>query len=599
MGSFAVLGLAAPALLYAIIMVMLGWRNPAIGAQAGALLADPREKVIYLYESPATARHFSRVGGNYEYLLAPWRQYLNERTRPHRVIKSPKEITSIKPGVLVLASAVALGSAERDAIAAFRARGGSVLTTWATGSRNDNGDWVGWRFLEQLGVQDVLELPQASETRHLILNGESPVSHSHGAGQRIWMARSAEPLLLFKGAHLAGRLMKWTRVADEQLGDTGAVLFAEDRRTASRSVMLGFPESAWEARPVPTHVLIDDALDWLTHNARAVKAAWPSGKRAAQVIQMDTEEGFANARNFADLMRASAYPSTFFLLTSLAKQNPDVVAALASEFEIGFHGEVHTGFKGQDAATQKQRFAQMRSELASVFPTTRVVTGFRAPTEGYDATTESLMQQFGIRYHAADPGRSEARLPLFARIPGVAPADDLLVLPRTQRDDINLALEFFDTQAMSRALIEDFNQSVQTGALGWLSVHSQHFGEGSRLANAFPAYLAHTRQFADKVWFANARQVNDWWRDRERLRVASTFDGKRMDLNVTVTGNSPLTGASLVLMLPSQGAVPRVEAVKVGTATPVIQRIDTFRAAVVFNQLKPGNYNYLVTFDSH
>ena len=46
-------------------------------------------------------------------------------------------------GVLLLPSVVALSQADRDAIKKFRQRGGSILSTWLTGVRTENGDWVG------------------------------------------------------------------------------------------------------------------------------------------------------------------------------------------------------------------------------------------------------------------------------------------------------------------------------------------------------------------------------------------------------------------------------------------------------------------------
>ncbi len=599
MGSFLVLGVTVPALLYAVIMVMLGWRNPAMGATASVSFFSPREARVYLYQSPSSFDHFARVGGNYENLLSPWRQYFAERGRAFKIAKGADEIQKLTSGVLVLPSAVALSDAERAAIVAFRGRGGSILATWASGTRNERGDWVGWTFLEALGASDIAEMPATEENRHLVLFGESTVSHTQGAGQRVWMGKAAEPLLRMKGAHIAARFMNWARTPDDGRLAEGAVIYAEENRKASRAVVFAFPESAWETRPLVAQLLIDDALRWLLHDVAVVRSAWPDGKRAAQVIEMDTEEGFPNATNFAALMRTSGIPATFFALTSVAKNNATVLNELAVGFEIAYHGDVHTGFKGLDATTQRKRIADMRAELASVYPGAGKVVGFRAPTEGYDQTTELALQAAGIRYHAADPGRSEVRLPLFAKLADAPVSEDLVVLPRTQRDDLNLAASMLDPEQTRQALISDFNHATESGALGWLSVHSQNFSAGSTLALAFPEFLQHTRAQQKTVWLASGRQVAEWWRDRERFRADSSYDGRRLDLSVSVMGDKPVKGASLVVMLPARRMLPSVRGAKVGTTLPDIVALDEFRALLQFDSLKPGNYNYVVTFDSH
>ncbi len=56
-------------------------------------------------------------------------------------------------------------------------------------------------------------------------------------------------------------------------------------------------------------------------------------------------------------------------------------------------------------------------------------------------------------------------------------ADALIVLPRTQRDDINLYWEKLSVEGTTKALIDDFEMAFRSGSLAWLSVHSQNFNE--------------------------------------------------------------------------------------------------------------------------
>ena len=606
MASFVIVGVTLAALLYVLIMGLLGWQNPVFGNSNNFGYFGDKEQAVYLYESPASVEHFSRNAGKYENLLSPWRTYFSERSRSYKSIKTVADLQALKGGVLVLPSALALGDAERLAITSFRSKGGSVLATWATGTRDDRGQWAGWGFLEQMGAKDVSELAVAEGSRYLVLSGELPVSYSQGAGKSIALGKSAEPLLSMKGKHIAGRLAGADGVIGPDRIGEGAVVYSESTTNASRAVVFAFAESSWEAKPFTAHLLIDDALQWLGHDVSVVKAAWPQAKRSAQVIQLDLDSAPVSASDgvasgvldFVSVVRSAGYPATAFLTSSAAKDDPQIAQALEKSFEIAYHGDAATGLKGIDSAMQRQRLERMRSDLARVLPRSRSATGFRAPMESYTPVTESIIQQMGIRYHGVEPSRVDDRLPHFAQLPELAPQDDLLLLPRTQRSDLDLSAQGQTAEQLGAALIADFNAAVDTGALGWLSVHSQSLGNGRPFSKGFGEFIKYTKAQPRSVWFANAGQVNQWWRDRERVKVSSNFNGKRLDLSVTITGDSSVSDAGLIMMVPAKGLRPIVRAIKVGVVLPQISPIDEFRSKIVFSELKPGNYNYTVTFET-
>ena len=238
----------------------------------------------------------------------------------------------------------------------------------------------------------------------------------------------------------------------------------------------------------------------------------------------------------------------------------------------------------------------MRGELATVMTDTKAVTGFRAPLESYDATTEQLLHRFGIRHHTVDPGRSDARLPVVARLAGVAPDDALIILPRTQRDDINLSRQNLSVEQTTRNLIDDFDLAVDSGALGLLSVHSQNFHPESVLIKAMPGLIDRIKQRRNQVWLASATQVADWWRERAHFKLSSVNTGKRLEFDITVEGSKPLNGATLIIMLPQKGVLPSIQSMKTGLPKPTVTALDDYRAAVMFSSLKPGNYSYQATF---
>ncbi|MBU4080033.1 MAG: polysaccharide deacetylase family protein [Gammaproteobacteria bacterium] len=596
MPAMIILSLAVPVVIYLAVMQSIGWRTPVLGVKGGLSYAAPAGKSLFLYTSPHTTTYLAGIGGNYETLLLPWRNYFTNRKLDFTEIQDAAELGKLKQGVLVLPSALSLSEEERAEILAFQSRGGGVLSTWATGTRNSKGDWEGWQFLERLGARMLGEIPADAEVHHLVLSGESPVSHTHPAGQRIGLSKTSEALLRFKGEMVAGRFMNWARIMDDERRGEGAIVYSEANEKLGRVAFFAFAETVWESRPLAAYDFIDDTLQWLQREPAVVLAAWPNGKRAAQVIEMDTEQGFENAVPFASMMHSLDYPATFYVLTSVGKLFPQVMARLASEFELAYHGDVHDSFKGQSAQQQALRIQTMRAEMASVVPDTKGITGFRAPTEGYDATTEELLQKSGIRHHTADPNRTEARLPLLAKIEGVERENTLVVLPRTQRDDINLYGEKLTAEQTTQALISDFDLTLEHGALGLLSIHSQNFQPDSVLTKALPGFLVHLKQQRKQVWVASAGQVADWWRERERFKLSSVNTGKRLEFNITITGTKPVLGASLVVMLPHRGILPSVQSTKIGGMKPAVSLVDNYRAAIVFDSLNPGNHVYQVTF---
>lgn len=591
-----IVGLLVPIMVYLAVMKTIGWQVATLDANGGLTYVASARYNVTLYASSNTTTYFKGIGGNYETLLVPWRGYFSSRKLSFKEIKSAAELGKQKVGVLILPSALSLSEEERTEIEIYRAKGGSILSTWATGTRNGKGQWLGWQLLESLGVKMLGEIPVTEDARNLTLTGESPVSHTLLAGQRIWMDKTSEPLLRVKGEMVAARFMDFARTIDETRRTEGAVVYSEATAGLNRTAYFAFAESSWESHPFAVYDLIDNTIQWLQREPALVRASWPNGKSAAQIIEMDTEQGFPNALPFATMMQSLDYRATFYVLTSVGKLFPDVLTKLARDFEVGYHADVHDSFKDQPVKIQEQRIQNMKTEMASVVPDISRMTGFRAPTEGYNGTTELLLQKAGIRHHTADPARTESRLPIFAKQEGIANDDALIILPRTQRDDINLTKQNLSVEQTQAELIDDFDLAVDTGALGLLSVHSQNFEPDSILTKAMPGFLAHLKTRASQVWLASAGQVADWWRVRDHFKLSYGNSGKRVELNLTVTGKNPINGATVIVMLPQKGFLPEVESLKTGMPKPTIKRMDDFRAAVIFELLPPGDYAYQLIF---
>jgi hypothetical protein len=596
MPTIVILGIAIPAVLFMTIMVMLGWGAPVLGGAGVNGVYNSSNAKTYLYESAATKVYFEKMGASYEVLMTPWRNYFRERNSDVKLLTNEAELLDLKSGVLILPSAVALSNAERSAISKFHTKGGSVLATWATGTRAESGEWDGWGFLEKLGAIYVAAVPNESNYRELVLHGESPVSHSHPSGQLVAMAKTGEQLLRFKGEAVAARFMNGDRLSDSAVQNEGAIIYTESPSSGTRSAVFGFSENAWEARPIAVYQLIDDALKWLKHEAVAQKAAWPNGKLSAQVIELEVGPEVVNAKAFVDLVQSNRQPVSCYVLSSVAKTATEAVSGLVKGCELGYMGDVRETLKGLSIKDQQARLSAMKSEMAASLGSTKPLLGFRAPIEEPGVATDRLLHNLGIRHYAVGTKRSGARLPLFAAIPGVEPTEDLVLLPRTQRDDLFFVLQNLPPEQIAKGMIEDFDESMKTGSLGWLSISSQNFESNDSLAQSIPTLLAHVKRHQGTVWVTSAGKVASWWRDRDRFKLDTKYNGMRFDMNVTVKSPGKVDGASVIVMLPRKNYMPTVSGVKVGMSMPKVSLIDSYRALLQFDSLLPGNYGYQVTF---
>lgn len=599
MPAMIVLGIALPVLAYLLMMGHLGWRAPVFGDRGQYNAATATEGTVYLYASETNYSYYRSIGGNYEVLTKPWVAYFESRDRPYRKVGRLSDVVPNANSVVILPSALAISIEERNTFLRLQAAGVSFLSTWATGSRDANGEWMGWDFLQSLGVVGAGERQRVEGQRQMTISGETPLTLGMSAGQRVWLTPSAEPILRLRSEGTSSRLTDWMRNPGSEFDAEGAVVYSEAR--SSRSVAFAFAETSWDASQAAIYTLIDNSLSWLQRQPAVALANWPNGHRAAQLIGMDTEFGFPAATAFADFLKERQMPGTFFLLTSEAMKYPNIVQRLANDgFDLGYHGEVHDGFKGLPESDQTARLQMMRQQLTGISPAVVAkAIGFRAPTESYDQLTESLLPMFGVRYHLTDSSRSENTLPFLlkpsAKARSVAP---LLIMPRTQHDDLNQLSQTQDAGALLTALVTDMDTNLHDGGLGTLSVHSQNMEAGMPLNTAFYGYLnqAAARQRSGALWIANGTQIDRWWRERSNVSVMGNRRGRRLELDITVKGELPVQGVTVAVMTPVRGTVPSVRVTKVGAIVPEVRRVDAYVSHLIFSSLSPGNYAYQLNF---
>lgn len=575
------------------LCIFSGWVSTATAATVQPL--EP----VYLYASPITAAFFSANGASYDALKARWREYL--RTfygKDYREVSRANLLAGLKPGVLVLGSAVLLDEQERKAIRTFTDAGGSLLATWGTGARDGRGHWAGYGFVEELLQMKVTGKVDEADQRFLNTFGDHPLTWAVSGGQRIFMGEVAETPLRVDSPHLAARYFDWQRFPTPKKTN-GAIAYLE--KGGSRRVYFGFPESSWEydAR-LELPKMFDSVIAWLRHQPMIFKAAWPDESLSAQLLEMDTEDKYPNALNFARELDAANIRGTFYSLTGIALKHRDVVKKLSEKHEIAYHAELHVGFKGKALEAQQARLDTMVSEMKDIVGSRALskVSGFRAPTESWDETTEKLLRKLGIRHHVADPASSEARVPTFSKSePGLSTEDAIVMLPRTQMDDLNYQGMKLSLEKASELIMLDFDYLNEAGALGVLSVHSQNYATDGLMAKLTPPYVKRLQQHRDTVWAASGEELEAWWRIRERV-VHEPFKSTLANFSFDVRAPGNVKGVKFFVTHPAVDGAPKsVKASSPDAPQPELKRIDAYRSALVFKQeLKAGHYAYSLEF---
>ncbi len=574
---------------------------------------------VGVYQSPTSQAYYQSVSGRYEPLLQPWREVISQAGNLARELKSEQDLLGFKGGVLVVPSAVALSKGERDALKRFRDGGGSLLVTWALGARDGEGAWAGYAFVDELlGVKVEAEVSKSSEERFLIPFGQSPVNTSLPPGQRLWMPDTTERPLMLRGGQTAAAYMRWERMMSGRKPPAAAIAYDELAGTGkagvpgARWVMFGFTEAQWGSHPVQMRQFARDALAWLARAGQPQLANWPDGRRAAQIIEMDTEDGFSNAIHFAELMEEVGAKATFYCLTSEARKHPDLMSRLAKNHEIGFHGEVHIGFKGLPLEIQRKRLARMLAEMKSVTGADAngwplgVGRGFRAPTEGYDDATEVALLELGLDHHVADPNRSDIRLPMLVTPPGATGSNQLVVLPRGQLDDLNYARLGLNAEQVGEALIGEYDLNLAMGGLGLVSVHSQNFNSTDKLlvrptqstlmSPATETLLKHVAKQKDRTWLDSSAAISAWWRARSRVKFSQKARANGWEMSFEVAPGSAVTG--LTVVVPNAREAARADARWQGGGKAKLEwrRHERFSSSLVLGALEPGKHTLTVSF---
>ncbi len=557
----------------------------------------PAHALVMVYASPTTEAAASRTGSSILPYAQQWEHFLRRYQISAGITSDVAAIEQMAAPVLILPGASHLTAREMAAITAFRAGGGSVLSTGETGVRDEKGQALGDGFMASaLGVRVAGTTENEANDTFLIPYGTSPVTHSLPAGQRVWLERvkDAYPLRL-TGGQPAARIMDWSRSA--AAGKPSVVIAFDERvvgKHSSRAVVFGFSERLWtSADPQAIDALAHNALFWLLRIPTASVAAWPHPYQSATVITIDVPDPLVETD--LALPQAVAGPqarASYFVLSDTAAESALLIKRLRqSDHEVGMMGDRFEGFKDQATPIVHKRLHGAITALRGAGVALDSGYGMHPVMESMDATTISALRDQRAGYAIGGPEFSDARLPYFASAQDVRSPNAMIVLPRTLTGPED-AIGEGDPNAGMAVFLRELDVSHASGSLSIIRLLAQSMLDDGQL-RTINAALAAQR---DHTWIATARNVADWWRIRSQIAASLDTTVTPPRLVVTLHRAMPSnTAPAIWVTLPQTGARLTLNGGQ-GQPLPKVAMVDDWRAAIPLDGLTPGTYYWQLWF---
>ena len=576
----------------------------ASNAANDSLFVEPK---VIVYASPVTRAYLAKTGLNNVRNISNtqvWSVFFRKYQIPFQLITTVDKLETTSASVLVLPSSVALSEREKQAIASFRVKGGSVLSSWLTGVRNENGTEVGFDFMEKvLDVKVVGTTEVDVKDEFMLPHGDSPVTHHLPAGTRVWLERikGLTPLRL-EGRQTAAQVKDWSRTPVFGKA-TSLVVFDERQQISgqfSRSVVFGYSEPLWlSADPRKLEAIAHNAIFWLLRQPAAHVTAWPFPYRSAFVMAVDLTGSVSDTdMAYAKLLEQAGGRGTYYVVSDTVAKSANKLNMLqAAGHEVAYLGDSYSDFRGQSEAVQQRRLNNMRKVAKDSGVEISADAGFHAPMDSYDKNTTKLLLAGNFGHLLAAEDASEARLPFFAsgqQEPGsILGSKALVILPRTQNGPED-SVDNCQPGVGLKPFFNELDLSEKMAGLSVIPLSSKSDLTQAQSAEIF-SYL-NTRRAS--VWLATAGQVANWWRERERVSVhlESVVTGPR--LIVSVLAGAALQQAAMVSVnLPQMDGMLRLVARGRYEKTPRVARLDAWRVAVVLDGMAAGEYQWDMYFD--
>lgn len=283
-----------------------------------------------------------------------------------------------------------------------------------------------------------------------------------------------------------------------------------------RLVWLDFPpdpvDNSLEVNVNHLNSVVAAVFRYLSRQPYSEIATWPHGKAFAALVDEDTEDQFANAKDVVKLSRNLDIPISWYILSNEAQKNRGTTRELAEVGEIACHGDHHGVFTLSNHREQVIRIARCKkvlTELTGIEP-----KAFRPPEERYNNSTIDAIANNGFDHYIAvnSPDRAVPEI-----LVSLTNGKSLVSIPRMINDDYEIwhvrklnyleSIRLFDGEVTWSRLI---------GGVHMFSFHTQYI-DSHRNYRALE-HLCYKLKNND-AYFETSQSIADWWRLRRDLSL--------------------------------------------------------------------------------
>jgi len=480
---------------------------------APAIAALPFDAVLFVSPRNGT---FATDTTFYADELERWRNLVADVGGRVRLAETTDDLRALSStDLLLMPEAPCLTTGELAAVSRHVGTGGSLVTNWAVGARDEDCAWRGWEpLLDLTGAEDVRELP-TRQALYLTIPAGLPVSAGVDPGTRVELRSDRSVALRLAGPHVYWSDWALNPAPDPDGAGAGAAVSTTETDGGGRVAWFGLRlgQAATPRDSVLIRRLVQNGVLWAVGVPMVAPSPWPDARRAALVFTLGVEAEHRNALDVAEVLAAEGLTASFFAVSQIVREDGELAEALARVGEVGTQTVDHTPIAGLTPQEQWLRLGRAADEIerwTGIAP-----AGLHPPDEAYDAASLVAWRRAGGRYIL---GGTEARSgsPELHSVPG----GSMVVLPRVIKDDYGVFVQDGAVRAtrLADAYVSGAHKMRAIGGLAVISGHTQIMSRGTRL-DAFRVVADSARSHGD-WWITRADYVADWWSARGEVRMS-------------------------------------------------------------------------------
>lgn len=501
---------------------------------------------VALYHSHESAAFFPDPD-YYPGILDAWEELIAAAGGQVVRISDPDQIDSLtNEHVLVAPTALCMTDRETTALHNHAERGGGLVINWAVGARDSNCEWLGWDAVTRLTAAIEIRELEKREALFYSIPAGLPLSLGFDPGTRVELRFESQLAAATPGIRVYWADWAMNAAPAEDTDDVNAAVLTHVTEEGGRVVWFGFRmgQGAMPDDEERNLRLFSNGVTWAAGLPAAEIASWPHAARATLLVAQDVESHFGNAVALANIARHKAVPVTFFVVSQLALEHPDIADSLSAVGEVGSQTSDHSLIAELTYSDQRSRLSRSWTEIHGW--TGDSAFGLHPPEERFDENTLRAWRGLGGRYVVAVNDARTASPEIYD-----TPDGRIVLLPRIIKDDYNVFVQ--ESAMRSRHLTEAYLQGMAkvraVGGLAVVSLRSQVAGEPGRVGVV--GEVMDSALSRGEWWIATGRSVADWWLARKETKLQlSDLPGGDLELRVTTSPQHELLGGWINLILP-------------------------------------------------